>query len=95
MPRFKIHHVTKYSYEAPVRESANQIILFPIKDDYQEVMKQELHITGDPDVDIFRDYYGNEIGTFMHTEPHNELIIDSKVEVITLTRSLPKDDVSH
>ena len=95
MPRFKIHHVTKYSYEAPVRESANQIILFPIKDDYQEVMKQELHITGDPDVDIFRDYYGNEIGTFMHTEPHNELIIDSKVEVITLTRSLPKDDVAH
>jgi len=95
MPRFKIHHVTKYSYEAPVRESANQIILFPIKDDYQEVMKQELHITGDPDVDIFRDYYGNEIGTFMYTEPHNELIIDSKVEVITRIRSLPKDDVAR
>ena len=26
MPQFKIHHVTRYSYEVPVRDSANQII---------------------------------------------------------------------
>ena len=91
MPRFKIHHVTKYTYEAPVRDSANQIILFPVKDEYQDVLKQELHITGDPDMDVFKDYYGNEIGSFMHADPHNELLIDSKVEVITYDRTLPND----
>ena len=37
MPRFIIHHVTKYTYPEPVRDSANQIMLFPIKDEYQEV----------------------------------------------------------
>ncbi len=93
MPRFKIHHVTKYTYEAPVRDSANQIILFPIKDQYQEVLKHELHITRDPELDIFKDYYGNEIGSFMHAEPHHELVIDSKVEVITHSRNSPKDNM--
>ena len=35
MPEFQIEHITKYSYPGPVRDSANQIILYPIKDDYQ------------------------------------------------------------
>lgn len=91
MPRFKIHHVTRYTYDVPVRDSANQVILFPIKDDYQEVAKQELSITGDQPVNIFRDYYGNEVGSFMHAEPHTQLVIDSRIEVITRNRSLPED----
>lgn len=94
MPRFQIHHVTKYTYEAPVRDSANQIVLFPIKDEYQEVLKQELRITGDPELDVFKDYYGNEVGSFMNAEPHHELVIDSKVEVITRARALPEDTVA-
>ena len=77
MPQFKIHHVTRYSYDVPVRDSANQIILFPVKDEYQTVLKQDLIITGDPAVDVYKDYYGNEVGTFMFTEPHRELVIDS------------------
>src|SRR5688572_7105614 len=91
MPQFKIHHVTRYSYEVPVRDSANQIILFPIKDDYQTVQKQDLFITGEPAVDIYKDYYGNEVGSFMFAEPHQELVIDSKIEVITKSRLLPED----
>jgi transglutaminase-like putative cysteine protease len=92
MPRFKIHHITRYTYEVPVRDSANQVTLFPVKDQYQEVMKQELIITGEPVVDIYKDYYGNEIGSFMYAEPHSELVIDSKIEVTTNARMLPKDD---
>jgi transglutaminase-like putative cysteine protease len=92
MPKFKIHHVTKYAYEAPVRDSANQIVLFPIRDEYQEVLKQELLVTGEPPVEIYKDYYGNEIGSFMQAEPHNELIIDSKLEVITKLKALPLDE---
>jgi len=91
MPQFKIHHVTKYTYEVPVRDSANQIMLFPIKDEYQTVQKQELIITGDPVVDIYKDYYENEVGSFMYADPHSQLVIDSKIEVITKARSLPED----
>lgn len=91
MPRFNIHHVTKYTYEGPVRDSANQIVLFPVKDEFQEVLKHELTITGEPIVDVYKDYYGNEIGSFTHADPHNSLTIDSRVEVITKARSALKD----
>jgi len=86
MPRFKINHITKYTYEGPVRDSANQIILFPIKDEYQEVLHQELTITGEPAIEIYKDYYGNEVGSFTHADSHTSLIIDSRVEVVTKSR---------
>jgi transglutaminase-like putative cysteine protease len=83
MPRFNIHHITKYTYEGPVRDSANQIVLFPMKDEYQEVLRQDLAITGEPAVDIYKDYYGNEVGSFTNAEAHSTLSIDSRVEVVT------------
>ncbi|MEO6916990.1 MAG: transglutaminase family protein [Chitinophagaceae bacterium] len=91
MPRFNIHHVTKYTYEAPVKDSANQIILFPVKDEFQEVLKHDLVITGEPGVEIYKDYYGNEIGSFTTIAPHKELSIDSTIEVITKPRPEPSD----
>lgn len=86
MPRFTIHHITKYSYDGPVRDGANQIILYPVKDEYQEVLRQELSITGEPPVEVYHDYYGNEVGSFTNAEPHDSLVIDSRVEVITKPR---------
>lgn len=94
MPRFIIHHVTKYTYQEPVRDSANQIMLFPVNDEYQEVKNQQLNITGEPMVEIFTDYYGNEAGSFMHIEPHTELMIDSTIVIITKAKMLPADDLA-
>jgi transglutaminase-like putative cysteine protease len=89
MPKFSIHHITRYSYEAPVYDSANQVILYPVDDAYQEVLKHELKVTGNPLVDIYTDYYGNQVGSFMYTPAHTELVIDSKIEVLTHPRTLP------
>ena len=94
MPRFSIHHITKYTYEGPVRDSANQIILFPMKDAHQEVMRQDLDITGEPAVEVYKDYYGNEVGSFTHAEPHTALIIDSRLEVITKPRPAVEDTIA-
>jgi transglutaminase-like putative cysteine protease len=91
MPRFTIRHITRYSYEEPVRDSANQVILFPLKDEYQDVTKQELQITGEPEVEIYKDYYGNDIGSFTYADPHTELIIDSKIEVTVTAKDMPVD----
>jgi len=93
MPIFKIKHITNYKYESAVRDSANQIILFPIKDEYQKVIKHDLNISGSPEVDIFIDYYGNEVGIFTQSEPHNQLKIFSKISVETIARPLPQDDM--
>lgn len=95
MPRFKIYHVTKYTYTDAVRDSANQVLLFPINDEHQQVLKQALVISGEPNVDVYKDYYGNEVGAFMHAVPHKELLIDSKIEVITNARLQPGDEVAN
>lgn len=94
MPRFIIHHVTKYTYPEPVRDSANQIMLYPLIDEYQEVQSQKISITGEPRVEVYKDYYENEIGTFMNASSHNELRIDSTIAVVTKPRIFPSDERS-
>lgn len=91
MPRFSIRHITRYSYEQPVRDSANQVILFPLKDEYQDTLRQDLNITGDPQVEMYKDYYGNTIGSFTYAEPHKQLVIDSKIEVLVKEKAMPVD----
>lgn len=93
MPEFEIQHLTRYLYDAPARDSANQIILFPIKDEYQDVLKQEVTITGNPVIDKHIDYYGNEVGSFTYALPHTELVIKSKLLVSTKHRPFPINDI--
>ena len=83
MPVFKIHHITKYTYDRAVRESANQIKIFPLGYAGQELMSHELTITNDPSISEFTDYFGNKVGWFMVNEPHDELAIDSKMVIRT------------
>jgi transglutaminase-like putative cysteine protease len=91
MPEFQIKHITKYTYESMVRDSVNHIILYPIEDDFQTVLYHKLIISGNPKVDTFIDYYGNQIGFFTYSERHNELEIYSELTVLTKPRSLPDD----
>lgn len=91
MPKFIIHHTTKYTYDSPVRDSTNQLMLYPVKDMFQQVLKHDFVITGNPYIEIYEDYYGNEVGSFMHPAPHTELMIDSKIEVITEPRPSPEN----
>ena len=93
MPEFQIQHTTTYIYDGPVRDSANQIILFPIKDDYQDVIKHDVIISGNPVVDTFTDYYGNEVGTFTYSETHSLMVITSRMLVTTKHRLLPYNDI--
>lgn len=95
MPRFRIHHITRYSYEEPVRDCANQVMLYPVADEYQEVVSQVIEITGNPQVNLHADYYDNQVGTFTYAQPHYEMIIQSNLVMETRARPLPQDDVPH
>lgn len=83
MPVFKIHHITKYEYDWPVKESINEIRIFPYQCLEQEVLQHQVIITDDPYVFTFTDYWGNIAGTFNLLSPHNELIIESKLLIRT------------
>jgi len=91
MPKFKIRHITKYVYEGSVRDSANQIILYPLRDEYQEVLQHHITVTGHVPIEVHLDYFGNQIGTFTHSHPHQSLVIDSNMVVVTHDRKLPDD----
>jgi transglutaminase-like putative cysteine protease len=93
MPEFKIQHITRYIYDGLVRDSANQIILYPIEDEFQEVVSHEIKISGDPHVDTHIDYYGNKVGGFTYIEPHYRLDVTSKIMVNTKHRMYPNDDM--
>jgi transglutaminase-like putative cysteine protease len=95
MPKFTVHHTTTYTYEGVAYDSANQIMLYPIKDIQQEVLEHQLKITGDPLIDVFTDYYGNEVGTFTNKEFHKELKIESLVIVNVSKKRLPDNSIFH
>jgi len=83
MPTFRIQHRTEYHYDRPVRESTNQIKIFPSTYNGQETTKHELLITGEPSISRFTDYWGNEVGWFTVNAAHQELIINSNLVVNT------------
>lgn len=91
MSKFNIKHITRYIYEDMVRDSANQIMLYPIADEYQDILQHTLTITGNPLIKNHTDYFGNKVGTFTHAQPHRELIINSQVMVAVKSRSMPTD----
>lgn len=84
MPVFKIHHVTKYSYNRPVKESVNQVRIYPIASDVQEILQHEVNITTDPELFFFIDYWGNRCADFSLLQSHKELTIDSRMIVRTM-----------
>lgn len=85
MPIFKIHHITKYEYDRPVKESMNHIMIYPFQSADQEILQHELLITGKPEVYTYHDYWGNKTGTFNLLGPHRELVIESKLLIRTLS----------
>ncbi len=94
MPKYRIKHITRYSYPSTVIDSANQVMLFPLDDEQQEVKKHDLIITHQPSVEIFTDYFGNKVGIFSIIRPHRQLTIESIIEIITQEVVLPGSDTA-
>lgn len=94
MCKYRIKHITRYSYPSPVIDSANQVMLFPIDDAQQEVKKHDLIVTHQPSVEIFTDYFGNKVGIFSIIKPHSQLTIESIIEVIVQEVQLPANDTA-
>lgn len=89
MPVFFINHLTKYSYSSPVLDGANQIMLYPIEDDYQKITSHKITVSNNPKIDTYPDFYNNTVGSFMINTPHTELSITSEFEVETFKRLIP------
>ncbi|HET9278500.1 MAG TPA: transglutaminase family protein, partial [Flavitalea sp.] len=91
MATYHIKHITRYTYTAPVVDSANQILLYPVEDPLQEVENHNLHISYNPQIDVYEDFFGNRAGLFTIITPHKELNIISEIDVVTQPVNSPED----
>jgi len=94
MSSYKIKHVTRYTYQSPVIDCINQIMLYPVHDAQLEVRRHELFISHSPGIEVFKDYFGNRVGVFSVIRPHTELLVVSEADVITKPVQLPGNSVS-
>ncbi len=83
MPTFRIQHITRYTYDRPVKENISQVRIFPLEDENQSLISSELQITGEPHIETSIDYFGNKVGEFGLMKPHQEMTIDSRFVVHT------------
>ncbi|RYE90637.1 MAG: transglutaminase family protein, partial [Cytophagaceae bacterium] len=94
MPSYKIQHRTRYAYAAPVIDCANQLMIYPLPDARLTVKSHAVSITQQPEVALFTDYFGNQVGVFSLIQPHSELVIDSLAEVETHAIQFPMDEAT-
>ena len=95
MSTYKIVHITKYQYNFPIKESINEVRLFPHNFDNQEVLEHKLLITSNPIVEISTDFYGNSVGNFNILAPHKEMIIESQMLVkVNHSLKIPEIDTT-
>jgi transglutaminase-like putative cysteine protease len=83
MPVFNIHHITKYEYDRPIKESNNEIKIYPLICNEQETLQHEVMISHQPDVHCFTDYWGNKTGLFNVLLVHQQMLIESKLTIRT------------
>jgi transglutaminase-like putative cysteine protease len=91
MPVFRIQHVTRYTYDRPVAESTNEMRIHPYPGPGRDTLLHELRITGQPDLHLYNDYWGNRTAVFNLRPPHHELVIDSRLVVRTAPATLPRN----
>ncbi|MEM7681343.1 MAG: transglutaminase family protein [Planctomycetota bacterium] len=103
MPYFRIRHLTRYEFEAPVREAVMEARLQPRDDQGQSVVAFDLSISPRVPVSSYRDWAGNTVHHFdiPRTHTHQEVAAESVVRVDWSARqqdfpqALPEDTWQH
>lgn len=94
MAIYKIVHITKYQYNIPIKESINEIRLFPHNFENQDVLQHQLTVTNNPQVVFSQDCHGNRVGCFNTLEPHSQMIIESNM-LVRVNHSLQIPEIDN
>jgi transglutaminase-like putative cysteine protease len=83
MPTYRIHHLTRYSYDEPVSVCHNLAHLLPREGAARHAWRySDLEISPAPAVRAERrDYFGNRLTFFAIQEPHRELEVITRAQV--------------
>ena len=87
---YKIVHRTTYKYKFPVSVGNHVACLKPRSSPHQQLTQTELHIHPPPATITERvDYYGNLLCFFKVQEPHKELTVEARSEVVVSGAATP------
>ncbi len=80
---YSIRHLTRFRYDAPVRESLMEIRMHPRTETNQRCLSFQLSVDPRARVNVYRDYLGNSVHHFDVPAKHTELAIlaESLVEM--------------
>ncbi|HTE30929.1 MAG TPA: transglutaminase family protein [Chryseolinea sp.] len=80
--RYKIRHVTEYTYQDAVGLCHNRLCLTPLTNNQQVCLSAEIRIVPAPDDFNYRkDFFGNTLAFFSTYKEHNQLEVTSVSEV--------------
>ena len=80
--RWQIQHRTAYLYQAPARDSFNEVRLMPSSNARQTVELFDLTTNPAAPMREYHDFYGNCVHHFEVTHPHLSLVIESRSVVL-------------
>jgi transglutaminase-like putative cysteine protease len=83
---YSIRHLTRYRYDAPVRESIMQLYMQPKTDTSQRLRAFQVATTPRAALQAYTDHFGNAVYHFDVPGAHAELLVevDAQVEVIPM-----------
>jgi transglutaminase-like putative cysteine protease len=82
MNRYKLHHVTEFTYDGLVSESFNEVRLRPLEDERQSCLRFRLSTQPQAPVSARLDYYGNWVHQFNVLAEHRHLRVESESVVL-------------
>lgn len=88
--RYKLHHVTLFSYDGPVSESYNELRLRPRHDDRQTCVSFRITTEPHSKAAAHLDYFGNWVHQFHILPEHRKLRVESE-SVILVHPPAPAD----
>lgn len=82
MKTYRVTHRTTYAYSGNVQDSVGQFHLIPRSLPWQQVSDSAVTVDPDPgDLSRDVDYFGNSSTYFHVTDPHGQLVIESRSDV--------------
>ncbi len=84
--RFHVRHTTRFSYSDEISDTAMELRLRPIDDQYQRLLSYRLTVIPAGPVRGYTDVMGNYVESWNFRAPHREIVVTSEAMVETTPR---------
>jgi transglutaminase-like putative cysteine protease len=92
MNRYRLVHVTHFSYDALITDSYNEVRLRPMQDELQSCLSFRLTTAPAAPSSMHLDFYGNAVHRFNVLTEHRRLRVEAdSIVLVQMPRSLPAD----